>query len=117
MTSDVTREQHLERARQDLRATLYAYHASGTVPFVEVANASATDRPPCRACKELHGRRFTIEDAIAREILPCPECTGGSTNGARGFCRCDFLPVQEQRRRPREKEEQTSSWLRRFLDF
>jgi hypothetical protein len=93
MLDDATPEPQLAPARKDLRATLFAYHASGTVPFVEVVNASDGEAP-CHACKELHGRRFSIEDAIARGILPCAKCTRG--------CRCDFAPVQDQRRQPRE---------------
>ena len=117
MTNRMTPEQQPARVRKDLRATLYAYHASGTVPFVEIVNASAEGSPPCNACKALHGRRFTIEDAIAREILPCPECTRGSNNGARGHCRCDFLPVQEQRKRPRATDAPGPGWIKRFFDI
>jgi hypothetical protein len=109
--NDVMAEQQRAPARKDLRATPYAYHASGTVPFVEVVNASEGDAP-CRACQELHGRRFAIEDAIARAILPCAECTGGSGAG----CRCQFLPVQDQRKRARDVEA-PPSWFKRLLDF
>ena len=111
----MTQGQQPTRSREDLRTTLYTYHASGTVPFVEIANAE--DGSSCPACKALHGRRFTIEDAIARDILPCPECTRGSGDGARGLCRCKFLPVQEQRKRARESEAPSPSWIKRFFDI
>ncbi|MEO6529007.1 MAG: hypothetical protein ABIP93_20480 [Gemmatimonadaceae bacterium] len=117
MSDSLTPEQHLAQAREDLRATLYAFHASGVVPYVEVINASGEDCAPCAACRALHGRRFSIEDALARDILPCPECTGGWTGGPRGCCRCDFLPVQDQRKRSRETQEPAPSWFRRFLDI
>jgi hypothetical protein len=111
MPNDATHANQRVSTRKDVRATLFAYHASGTVPFVEVVNAHDGDAP-CSACKELHGRRFTIEDAIAREILPCPKCTRG--------CRCDYLPVQDQRRYPRDVAEPKTdlptgftAWLRR----
>lgn len=107
----MTTERQLAPARKDLRATLYAYHASGLVPFVEVRNAS-DGAAPCDACRELHGRRFSIEDAIAKELLPCASCARG--------CRCDYLPVQDQRRSPRDAAQPKTglrtgfkAWLRR----
>ena len=107
MQNRVSQEQQRTRPVKDLRATLYAYHAAGTVPFVEVVNASEGEAP-CAACKELHGRRFWVEDAIGREILPCRECAGR--------CRCDYQPVKNQRRTPRETTRPATSWLRRILD-
>ena len=112
----MTRDEHMERARATIRQRLHAIHASGVAPWVEVVNTTVAGEP-CRACRELNGRRFSIEDALARDILPCEDCTGGAEDGPRGCCRCDFIPIQDQRSRRREPEEPAAvSWIGRLFN-
>jgi hypothetical protein len=44
----------------------------------------------CEACERLDGRRFSLEDAIRLQPLPCPDCTFTLKSGRPGWCRCFY---------------------------
>jgi hypothetical protein len=71
-----------EVARRDL----LRYKASGVVVAVEIR--SPLDKQTCYDCTQLHGQRFTINEAL--EHMPIPTACQ-SENG----CRCVYVPVHK----------------------
>jgi len=45
----------------------------------------------CEACEKLDGKRFTLEEAIRLQPLPCPDCTFTLKSGRPGWCRCLYF--------------------------
>lgn len=72
---NVARTAALQQARRAGRAT----HAQ-TVP----------ERDACPACRQLAGRTFALDDAIAQPPLPCVGCTSRPGAGSGPVCRCTY---------------------------
>lgn len=51
----------------------------------------------CPACAALHGRRYTVDEAMASSPLPCPGCSNleGDEHSV-PFCRCVYTPVVDR---------------------
>jgi len=94
MKSDATLAEHNRLALTDLRINLKSYRASGDI--VREVEISACD-DACPACTALSARRFTVEDALRTNPLPCRNCTGGWKGGPVGACRCCYLPIVNRR--------------------
>jgi len=90
MPTRSTLAEHNHLALADSRINLKSYRASGGI--VREVEISACD-DACPVCTALNARRFTVEEALRTNPLPCRECTGGWKGGPVGACRCCYVPV------------------------
>jgi len=60
------------------------------VPGV-VSGVSIMSGGGCEACESLDGRRFSLEDAMRLQPLPCPDCTFTLKSGRPGWCKCLYM--------------------------
>jgi len=58
----------------------------------ELTIQNANDDHVCKACKELAGRKFLLEEEIKNPHLPCKECSSDIFDIG-GFCRCSYVEI------------------------
>jgi DNA-directed RNA polymerase subunit RPC12/RpoP len=74
------------------RAELLLYKQEG-IKSVEV---SACIGDSCPSCRELNGKRFTVEEALSTMPIPCRACSFELYDEHHGFCRCCYDVVLEE---------------------
>jgi len=70
---------------------LRSYLQSGVVQNVEIL--SAGEGNACSPCLQLHGRCFSVTEALESKPLPCRACTTVVVGTKAGFCRCCYVAV------------------------
>jgi predicted nucleic-acid-binding Zn-ribbon protein len=74
----------------DFANDLKGYKETFVVKQVEVITAGEDS---CEHCRKLEGKKFTIQEALEQNILPCKECTNDANKKGVGWCRCCYAPV------------------------
>ena len=76
---------------QSHRMELTAYKRDG---FPKKVRIHTQGDKSCDACRRLHGKVFTVDDALEHMPLPCKHCTFDfQGTGQPGWCRCLYLAV------------------------
>ena len=77
--------------QQSRRMELAHYKQLGFVEKVQIWTGRDAS---CEACRTLHGRVLTLEDALEQMPVPCKDCTFDFRGtGQPGWCRCSYLTV------------------------
>lgn len=66
---------------------LQNYKNSGVVSKVYILTAQGQC---CEACQQLHGKTYTIEEALQTNPIPCLQCTWPKQGARPGWCRCSY---------------------------
>jgi len=88
----------LDRERRDFKPLLaeanrckvrsiqqLAGESPGIIKGVEIASGG------CDACEAMDGQRFTFDEALRTDPLPCAGCTTYLNSDRPGFCRCRYV--------------------------
>ncbi len=72
---------------------LRSYIQTEVVQRVQIL--SAGEGNSCPGCLRMHGRVFSLQEALRAKPLPCQECTSVVVGSTPGFCRCCYVPLLE----------------------
>ncbi len=78
----------LEEAR---KAELRGYQQSPVVTRVSIMTSKSGS---CAQCVQLHGKKYSIEDALETMPIPVKDCAMDLGTGG-GWCRCVYTPLIE----------------------
>lgn len=76
---------HFKDSLKNKNTTLLRYKRNG------VKNVQILSSGGCKACIELHGVVFAIDDALKNMPIPCKECTFQLHNEIPRWCRCTYV--------------------------
>lgn len=84
-----------EQLQQAQRYALLEHQSHKSITRVRIVNW----QEPCAACRRQNGKVLTIEQALERMPLPCPDCTtqyeGETVENPKGWCQCSYEAVFE----------------------
>lgn len=79
----------LDLQRQAQKMKLMQDKTSDVIKGVEIFSNNG-----CEECKQMNGKKFTIQKALEIMPLPISSCTNKlNKNAPSGWCRCTFLPI------------------------
>lgn len=63
--------------------------------FIKKVQIITCGEDSCEACRKLHNKVFTIDEALKTMPIPCKECTHKIYDKKHGFCRCCYASMPE----------------------
>ena len=73
------------------KAELRGYQQSGVVTRVSIMTSKSDS---CEQCAQLHGKKYSVEDALETMPIPVKDCAMDLGTGE-GWCRCVYAPFIE----------------------
>jgi hypothetical protein len=82
--------EHFNDKRKEEKSRLLNYKRSSVFENVKISSHGG-----CEACQELHGKIFTIDEALKEMPIPNKECTFKLHGEIPRYCRCRYVPLYE----------------------
>jgi hypothetical protein len=82
--------EHFNDKRKEEKSRLLNYKRSSVFEKVKISSHGG-----CEACQELHGKIFTIDEALKEMPIPNKECTFIFDGKIPRYCMCRYTPLIE----------------------